>query len=349
MNRVPLSPPCSGGTFYRRLFRYGTGGDFFGGDQSMIRIESLMEKHVITAARSDSVLVLAEKLRTHRIGALVIVDDDFFPEGIVTERDMVRAFLKFKEQTFDKKAHEIMHSPVLGVTPGESIETAADLMAEKMVRRVPVVENNRLVGIISFEDIANALEESNAQLRAQAEELREKANRDSLTGLYNKGFLFEQLDYHIELAKRSNEAMAVLMIDIDHFKKVNDTHGHLCGDEVLRELAAIFRERMRAVNVAGRYGGEEFTIIAPMSTFQSARYMAERLRKTVEGHGFQWRGKKIRITVSIGVSLWNKHVKSGKEMIQIADDAMYDAKKGGRNRVAMGIMPVSRYPRSISS
>jgi diguanylate cyclase (GGDEF)-like protein len=315
----------------------------------MIRVESLMEKHVITAARSDSVLVLAEKLRTHRIGALVIVDDNYFPEGIVTERDIVRAFLKYKEQTFDKKAHEIMRFPVMGVTPGESIEIAADLMAEKMVRRVPVVENNRLVGIISFEDITHALEQSNALLRAQADELREKANRDSLTGLYNKGFLLEQLDYHIELAKRSDDTMALLMIDIDHFKNVNDTHGHLCGDEVLKELAAIFRERMRAVNIAGRYGGEEFVIIAPMSNFESARYMAERLRKTVEEHVSRWRGREIRITISIGVSIWNKHVRSGKEMIQIADDAMYDAKKDGRNRIVMGIMPVSQYPKIISS
>jgi diguanylate cyclase (GGDEF)-like protein len=315
----------------------------------MIRVESLMEKHVITATSSDTVLVLAEKLRMHRIGALVIVDDNFFPEGIVTERDIVRAFLKYKGQTFDKKAREIMCSPVLGVTPGESIETAADLMAEKMVRRVPVVENNRLVGIISFEDITNALEEYNALLRAQAEELREKANRDSQTGLYNKGFILEQLDYHIELAKRSDDAMALLMIDIDHFKNVNDTHGHLGGDEVLRELTAIFRERMRAVNIAGRYGGEEFVIIAPMSNFESARHMAERLRKTVEEHVFRWRVREIRITISIGVSIWNKHVRSGKEMIQIADDAMYEAKKDGRNRVVMGIMPVSLYPKIISS
>jgi diguanylate cyclase (GGDEF)-like protein len=308
-----------------------------------------MEKNIITATRTDTVLVLAEKLRMHRIGALVIVNDNYYPEGVVTERDIVRAFLKYREQTFDKKAHQIMRYPVMGVTPEESIETAADLMAEKMVRRVPVVENNRLVGIISFEDITNALEQSNALLRAQTEELREKANRDSLTGLYNKGFIIEQLNYHIELAKRSDDAMSLLMIDIDHFKEVNDTHGHLCGDEVLKELAVIFWERMRAVNITGRYGGEEFVIIAPMSNFESARNIAERLRKTVEEHVFRWGGREIRIRISIGVSIWNKHVKSGKEMIQIADDAMYEAKKGGRNRVVMGIMPVAQYPKRMFS
>jgi diguanylate cyclase (GGDEF)-like protein len=315
----------------------------------MIRVESLMEKHVVTAARSDSVLVLAEKLRKHRIGALVIVDDKFYPVGIVTERDIVRAFLKYKERTFDKEAHAIMRYPVMGVTPDESIETAADLMAAKMVRRVPVVENNRLVGIISFEDITHALEQSNAMLRAQAEELREKANRDSLTGLYNKGYIMEQLDYHIELAKRSDDAMSLLMIDIDHFKTVNDTHGHLCGDEVLKELAGIFQERMRAVNIAGRYGGEEFVIIVPMSNFESAQHIAERLRKTVAQHDFRWGSRTVKITVSIGVAIWNKQSRSGKELVQIADDAMYEAKKGGRNRVVMGSLPVSQYPRIISS
>ncbi len=307
-----------------------------------------MEKDVITAARTDTVLALAEKLRQYRIGAVVIVNDGYSPIGIVTERDIVQALLLHREQTLNKLAKEIMTSPVIAVPPDESIDVAADIMTDRRIRRTLVVDNGRLEGIVSFKDITNALEKSNVLLRAQAEELIEKANKDSLTGLYNKGYVLEQLGYHLELAKRSGNSMAVLMIDIDHFKKINDTYGHLCGDETLKELAQILKERSRAINIVGRYGGEEFVIIGPISGYKSAQFMAERLRSAVERHRFFWNDIEIKMTISIGVSIWNKNVNSDEQMIQIADDALYESKRSGRNQVVMGDMPHSSYPSMLS-
>ena len=154
--------------------------------------------------------------------------------------------------------------------------------------------------------------------------------------------------HHIELAKRSKNTMAVLMIDIDHFKNINDTHGHLCGDKVLMDLAKILKERSRAVNIAGRYGGEEFIIIGPISNHKSAGYLAERLRTTVEEHTFIFEELELKLTISIGVSVRTKTVKDATHMIKIADDALYEAKRTGRNKVVMGNAPKAPFPSVLS-
>lgn len=310
----------------------------------MIRVDSVMERDIVTADKFDSVLVLAQKLRD-RIGAVIILDDERIPVGIVTERDIVEALLRFKTSILEKQALDLMRTPLIVMSPDASIEAASDLMRGKMIRRVPVVENQKLLGIVSVRDVTNALEKSNALLQVQAEELKERANRDSLTGLYNKGYILDQLKYHIALARRSDRAMAFLMIDIDHFKTINDTYGHLCGDAMLKDLAEILQKRSRAVNIVGRYGGEEFAVIGPISDFKSAQFMAERLRRAVEKQVFNYEDNTIGMTISVGVSIWSKSIQEGDEMIRLADDALYTAKRSGRNRVVMS--PLGRAPSDL--
>jgi len=301
------------------------------------KVEEIMMKEVLKTDRYDTVLSMAEKMHKHRLGAIVIVDSEDFPIGIVTERDILRTLITYKDKSMDVQAGDIMSSPVLTLEPGEDIDSAIMQMQLNRVRRIPITKENRLIGIISYRDLTNALRKTYNALEKKTEELEEEANTDPLTGLYNRRVINGQLKYQIDLARRSGNPMSVIMIDIDHFKKVNDTYGHLCGDSVLKTIAGILKEKSRDINIVGRYGGEEFMIIGPISDHKTAFYMAERLRALVENTEFscEKNGKKFRVTISAGVAVWNPKIKTGRELIKLSDDALYLAKKSGRNRVRM--------------
>jgi diguanylate cyclase (GGDEF)-like protein len=161
------------------------------------------------------------------------------------------------------------------------------------------------------------------------------AMRDELTKLFNRRSVLESLTHHVAMSRRSGLPMSLLIFDIDHFKRVNDTFGHLSGDRVLRELAQTLLTRTREQDVLGRYGGEEFLVILPDTTLQGARRMAEALRKVVEDTPFHAEdGQPLAMTVSVGVSTLNlASEQHGDALIGLADQALYRAKQGGRNRV----------------
>ena len=301
----------------------------------MVKISDVMMTDVLSAAKTDTILDMSKRLQAHRIGAIVIVDNNRYPVGIVSERDIIRSLGIYKEQALNKQAQDIMSSPVLTLEPDQDIETAATLMSLNMIRRIPITVNDRLAGIISYRDITNALRKNYYMLEQKTEKLEDKANHDPLTGLFNKGYLEEQLTYHFELAKRSGNPMAVMFLDIDHFKKVNDTYGHQCGDEVLKKIAHILKDKSRAINVVGRFGGEEFMIIGPISDYKSALYLGERIRTAVEKEVFSHENTDFNITISIGISVWNSSIASEKDLVKFADEALYTAKRSGRNQVRM--------------
>jgi len=169
-------------------------------------------------------------------------------------------------------------------------------------------------------------------LVAAREEMRFKATHDALTSLWNRGKIIESLDF----ALRHVDTMAVLLCDIDHFKDINDMHGHLAGDAVLRELAHRLRSSVRANDLIGRYGGEEFLVV--LDGCDSARLpeRAERLRNVVSGGSFFTNGGAISFTVSIGAIAVERCASMPAETIlQLADAALYQAKREGRNRVAI--------------
>jgi len=294
-----------------------------------------MMTDVLTASKSDTILEMSQRLQAHRIGAIVIVDHNHYPVGIVSERDIIRSLGVYKEHALNKQAQDIMSSPVLTLEPDQDIETAATLMSLNMIRRIPVTQDDKLIGIISYRDITNALRKSYYMLEQKTEKLEDKANHDPLTGLFNKGYMEEQLTYHFELAKRSGNPMAVMFLDIDHFKKVNDTYGHQRGDEVLKRIAHILKDKSRAINVVGRFGGEEFMIIGPISDYKSALYLGERIRTAVEKEVFSHDNTDFNITISIGISVWNSSIASEKDLVKFADEALYTAKRNGRNQVRM--------------
>jgi diguanylate cyclase (GGDEF)-like protein len=148
-----------------------------------------------------------------------------------------------------------------------------------------------------------------------------------------KRYLLEALEKEIIRARRHARELSFVMFDIDHFKKINDHHGHLAGDHVLKELARIVQGRIRRDEVFARYGGEEFSIILPETGIEGARALAEGLREKIESSKFVFQGDSIPVTVSIGVALLTDTDKTSLDLIRAADAKLYEAKRGGRNKV----------------
>ncbi len=164
---------------------------------------------------------------------------------------------------------------------------------------------------------------------------RRLALQDDLTGLHNRRFIFEVLGQQLALAERHGWPLALLILDVDHFKRVNDTHGHLVGDQVLRELAACIRSRLRAQDMAGRWGGEEFIVLLPDTDAAGAAVLAEDLRLAVQQlRCLDPQGQPLPLTVSIGLHAQPQPTSRQRdELLAAADRAMYQAKQNGRNRV----------------
>ncbi len=170
-------------------------------------------------------------------------------------------------------------------------------------------------------------------MRANAE-LQSMALTDPLTGLRNRRFLSEHLQDLLPVARRYKEPLCCTMIDIDHFKQVNDTYGHPVGDEVLVTLAKLMKSSLREADIVGRYGGEEFIIVSPRTDLKAGHLVTERLRRNVEQTPFQTEKGALNITVSIGFAVYDPaNAESAYDLIERADVALYAAKNAGRNQV----------------
>lgn len=156
---------------------------------------------------------------------------------------------------------------------------------------------------------------------------------DGLTQVNNKRFFLEFLEREMGRGSRYNRALSLMMLDIDHFKQINDVNGHLAGDYVLREMAAIIKPRVRKEECFARYGGEEFAYVLPESGGENTRKLAEKVRRMVEDHRFTFEGKEIKVTLSIGVADLTAEMTEPLQFIKVADANLYKAKKSGRNRV----------------
>jgi len=165
-------------------------------------------------------------------------------------------------------------------------------------------------------------------------QMYDSALRDGLTKVFNKRYFTDRLHAEFAFAHRHESPLVLCMMDLDHFKSVNDTFGHLAGDYVLATLATLVQDTVRAEDVFARYGGEEFAVISRGITVESAIIMAERIRHGVEQHAFQWNETRMPITLSLGLAgLPNPMIRGPAELVAAADEALYDAKHGGRNQV----------------
>jgi len=164
--------------------------------------------------------------------------------------------------------------------------------------------------------------------------LESQSIRDGMTGLFNRSFMEVALDRELQRASRHGKPVAVMMVDVDHFKQLNDSFGHEAGDVVLREVAECLRTGVRVEDIVCRYGGEEFVIILPELGVRSAMERAETLRRRVGELGVRLHGRALReVTISIGVAIYPEHADSGEELLRHTDRALYAAKHHGRNRV----------------
>ena len=165
------------------------------------------------------------------------------------------------------------------------------------------------------------------------EQLRHLAETDPLTNLFNRRALMQKLEQEMDRAARYATLLTGMMIDIDNFKQINDTHGHLVGDRVLKQLANLLKREQRSVDIVARYGGEEFVVLLPETTAAESRNFAERILRRVATHDFGETGKPVRVTISVGIASYpDERVSDGESLLKLADNHLYRAKTDGRNR-----------------
>jgi len=216
---------------------------------------------------------------------------------------------------------------------------------EEMATAAPSEDIQRVLGRIMQEvrglknvnrKFIQKLEEQRHEIERLREELRkvkEEANIDPLTGLRNRRSFERALHEFFRDFKKFGYPFSLIMMDLDNFKDINDTYGHLAGDKVLREVGNIFRNYLRAKDVPARTGGEEFTVILPGIRKEEASLVAERLRKVIANHTVEHEGKKIGVTASFGVTEIREGIEEPEDLIREADEKLYQAKRTGKDKV----------------
>jgi len=167
------------------------------------------------------------------------------------------------------------------------------------------------------------------------DETRHLSITDGLTKLYNNRYFKDIFEMEFERAKRFKKNLSMILLDIDHFKSINDTYGHLQGDSVLKEVGYILKHGVRKVDFVARYGGEEFAVLAIDTDIDNTGTLAEKIRKQIEFHSFKAEKDPLKVTVSLGVASISEDVSNYLDLIKRADDSLYKAKEGGRNRVCI--------------
>ena len=171
------------------------------------------------------------------------------------------------------------------------------------------------------------------------EEIYRLMTVDGLTQVHNKRYFDEMLDREVSRARRYDREFSLILFDIDHFKQVNDTFGHLAGDAVLRQLGNVVSKSVRRDDIVARTGGEEFGILIPEIGLAGAAELAQKLNTLVDEHPFEFESTRMDVTISCGVASWGRQHESGPSLVQAADDALYEAKRTGRNRVCLARPP----------
>ncbi len=210
----------------------------------------------------------------------------------------------------------------------ESLEECFEAGGQDFIGKpiTPVILKCRLQNLFTMQNLL-------FDLVVQNKSLTHSSLTDGLTQLYNRNFLDTRLNQEFSKSKRYDNKLCVMMLDIDFFKNVNDTHGHPVGDEVLKKVSDILKASLRSSDLVARYGGEEFCVLMPQSQAKEAKKLAERLREKIELTQVSKSQPELRITMSIGLADFEREQKTAKELLTNADQALYRAKENGRNRV----------------
>jgi diguanylate cyclase (GGDEF)-like protein len=225
-----------------------------------------------------------------------------------------------------------LQNMLLALIPDE-IRQKPDAFAELAQFIVKITSLDMSLAIDAYHSTqVHTLEDSITICRAESETLRRSLRFDTVTRVHSRAYVVQALAERLEAAQESHQPLCVVMADLDHFKKINDTHGHLVGDQVLHDVATRMATGARSSDIVGRYGGEEFLIIVENATLDVVRDLAERIRIRVLADPFMENAEKLFITLSLGVAEARPE-DSAESLIERADQAMYEAKAAGRNRV----------------
>jgi len=197
---------------------------------------------------------------------------------------------------------------------------------------------------VNVESVKQERDRLEREVEARTEEIKRLSNTDPLTGLYSRRYLEEQMGVEFKRAIRYNHSLSMLLVDLDHFKKINDTLGHLAGDKVLSEVGRRLGKAIRETDFIGRYGGEEFVVILPETKASDAIQIAEKMRHLVAERPVFFEGRPIKVTASIGVAELNSGMTNYEEVFEGADKALYLSKEGGRNRTTLFNPPLNKRP-----
>lgn len=278
------------------------------GGALLLAEEGELRVHARQGMREDAAFVRSDQLhRAMNEGGICLIN---IPEGLMVDGVVV-----------EFRPLEVFIVPI----PYKDVSLAAVVLASA----TPFPEGARARLEIFRRALSLALRNAIAH-----DDLRRLAAMDPLTGIYNRRFGLQRLKDEFSRAVRAGSALAVLMLDLDHFKVVNDTYGHLTGDRVLMKLTHLARSLLREGDVLLRYGGEEFLVILPGASSHDAALMAERLRHAVEDASITYGEQSFHITVSIGAASYPEvNIDNQEALVQIADTRLYQAKENGRNRV----------------
>lgn len=236
----------------------------------------------------------------------------------------IRSFITWEQRPYMFKFKN--YRPITGT---------ADYMYQN-VTLIPLHSNEgevTHVGLVVYDVTDIAI--SQDKLESANKLLGKLSRTDKLTQLFNRGYWEEMLRLEYERCRRTGQPCSLVMFDIDHFKQVNDTHGHQTGDAVIRNTAYTLKNTIRKTDIAGRYGGEEFAVILSGTDSSTSLYFAERLRKKIESQEVIHEGNTIRYTISLGIAEMDTQMESYQQWIEAADHALYDSKHSGRNRSSL--------------
>jgi diguanylate cyclase (GGDEF)-like protein len=277
---------------------------------------------MVTAKADESVLLMASRLHDHRVGAMIVLDEDGGLAGIVSERDLVRAITQFGSKFPTLTVGDIMTRRVITCSREDDILETMKVMNANHIRHMPVMEGNKPLALISIREFDYFYMQ-----------LQNQAHTDDLTGVANRRHFLEVLNKELARHRRHGTPFAVAVLDVDHFKNVNDTFGHDAGDRVLCAIARCLIDTLRTYDGVGRIGGEEFGILLPNTPLQGAEETCKRLLARLRSEEITVDSGTIRVTASIGVSAPTALTKTPEAIIKAADQNLYAAKAAGRNRV----------------
>ncbi|MFY0660891.1 MAG: diguanylate cyclase [Shimia sp.] len=279
----------------------------------------------VEGIRPQSTLRQAAKtLLDLRLGALVVTDETNTMIGIISERDLLPVVASCDPKAADALVSDVMTCSVISCGPDDEISYLLHLMNENSIRHMPVLEGGKLIGILSIRELTKAYEL-----------LQIEANTDPLTQVSNRRPFLKTLETQFDRARQDGVPMSVAMLDVDHFKRINDTYGHDAGDKTLQQLSRMLIREFRTIDLVGRLGGEEFALVFPDTDLIGAYAACERLRATIQSSEIVADTNKIRLTVSIGLTEICEKASDAAALLKRADELLYVAKNSGRNQVTV--------------